>query len=668
MLPMLLGLCAVSCQAANRFAAAAPKAGSAKPAPARPNIILVMPDDQGYGDLGSTGNPVLKTPHLDAFAKQSVRFTDFHVSPTCAPTRAALLTGRHEFKNGVTHTINERERLTHQATTLAQVLKKSGYTTGIFGKWHLGDEAEYQPGRRGFDEVFIHGAGGIGQTYAGSCGDAPDNSYFDPAILHNGRFEKTKGYCTDVFFNQAVKWMDEKRQARAPFLTLITPNAPHGPLHVPDEYFNRYKGKVPDNVAKFFGMIENIDDNFGAMIKKLDEWGLTENTLVIFMTDNGGTAGVRIFNAGMRAGKATVDLAGLILRDSAKVQGYEAQRTTRKRQRAGQAAVEPLYDASEVERTLEHFRVVNLDQPFAVADGITARYVGAGHMLGSASIELTVLEKGKTKVIVFSGDIGPSGLAIVRDAETLKRADVVFLESTYGDRDHKPLKETLAEFRAIIERAVTRKARILVPAFAVGRTQQIIYHLDEMFCAGTLKPFPIYIDSPMDIEATKIYQRHPDLFDAETIDMQRACKIASRHGHVKPTPTAEDSMKLNDAPGPCLIMAGSGMCTAGRILHHLRHGLWQPETSVVIVGYQGEGSLGRQLVDGAKEVKIFGETIAVKAQIHTLNGFSAHAGQTELLKWFKPLGILSGQRQRIVHSEVLHLPRVIQSVASVSAR
>ena len=343
------------------------------------------------------------------------------------------------------------------------------------------------------------------------------------------------------------------------------------------------------------------------------------------------------YKGDFHATKATVDLAGLILRDSAKVQGYEAQRTNRKRQRSGKAAVEPLYDASDVERALEHFRVVNLDQPFSVAEGVTARYVGAGHMLGSASIELTVLEKGKTKVIAFSGDVGPSGLAIVRDAKTLKRADVVFLESTYGDRDHKPLQETLAEFRAIIERAVTRKARILVPAFAVGRTQQIIYHLDEMFCAGTLKPFPIYIDSPMAIEATKIYQRHPDLFDAETIDMHRACKIASRHGHVKPTPTAEDSMKLNDAPGPCLIMAGSGMCTAGRILHHLRHGLWQPETSVVIVGYQGEGSLGRQLVDGAKEVKIFGETIAVKAQIHTLNGFSAHAGQTELLKWFKPL-------------------------------
>lgn len=341
------------------------------------------------------------------------------------------------------------------------------------------------------------------------------------------------------------------------------------------------------------------------------------------------------YGGSIQATSATKDLAGLILRDSAKVQSYDIERANRKRARSGKPMLEPLYNADEVERTMERFRVVELNQPFDAADGIKARYVPAGHMLGSASIELTVQEKGKTKVVVFSGDLGPSGLAIVRDSQPLKRADLVFLESTYGDRDHKAMKETLAEFRAIIEQAVQRQARILVPAFAVGRTQQIIYHLDELFCAGTLKPFPVYLDSPMAIEASQIYGNHPDLFDAEAIDMQRACDIAGRRSNVKPTPTPEDSMALNDAPGPCLIMAGSGMCNAGRILHHFKHGLWRPETSVIIVGYQGEGTLGRQLVDGAKEVRIFGEKIAVKAQIHTLNGFSAHAGQSELLKWFR---------------------------------
>lgn len=337
------------------------------------------------------------------------------------------------------------------------------------------------------------------------------------------------------------------------------------------------------------------------------------------------------------ATEATVELAGLILKDSAKVQAYDVERTNRKRERAGKPMLEPLYTAAEVDAIMPLFRPVKYDSPVAVAEGVTARYVEAGHMLGSASIELTVREDGKEKVVVFSGDIGPHGLAIIRDAERLKRANLVFLESTYGDRYHKPIKETLTEFRAIIEHAVERKARILVPAFAVGRTQQIIYHLHEMFCAGTVKPFTIYLDSPMAIEAGNIYTRHPDLFDEEAQALGRACEIIRSQHNVVPTPTAQDSMKLNDVPGPCLIMAGSGMCNAGRILHHLKHGLWQPETSVLIVGYQGEGTLGRQLVSGAETVKVFGEEVAVRARIHTLGGFSAHAGQSELLQWFATL-------------------------------
>lgn len=276
---------------------------------ARPNIIFVLTDDQGYGDLSCHGNPVLKTPHMDRLHDEGVRFTDFHVSPTCAPTRSALMTGRHEFRNGVTHTIFERERLTLSAVTLPQELQRAGYATGIFGKWHLGDEAEYQPGRRGFDEVFIHGAGGIGQTYAGSCGDAPGNHYFDPAILHNGRFERTKGYCTDVFFGQATKWI-EAVKGRQPFFAYIPLNAPHTPLEVRPEDEQRYAGKVPPNTAKFFGMIASIDDNLGRLLARLEEWKLERDTLVIFMNDNGGTGGVNVFNAGMRGAKATPWLGG----------------------------------------------------------------------------------------------------------------------------------------------------------------------------------------------------------------------------------------------------------------------------------------------------------------------------------------------------------------------
>ena len=274
---------------------------------ARPNIIIVMPDDLGYGDYSCLGSPVMQTPAVDAFWKQSVRFTDFHVSPTCAPTRSALMSGRHEFKNGVTHTILERERMSLKTVTLAQVLKAAGYTTGIFGKWHLGDEAAYQPDRRGFDEVYIHGGGGIGQTFPGSCGDAPGNMYQDPTLLHNGTFEKTHGYCTDLFFGEAMKWMDAKRKGGAPFFAYIPLNAAHPPLQCPEENYRHYAGKFSDMLAKYFGMIENIDHDFGLLLARLKEWGIEDNTLVIYIgTDNGGfEPACKIFNAGMRGSKNT---------------------------------------------------------------------------------------------------------------------------------------------------------------------------------------------------------------------------------------------------------------------------------------------------------------------------------------------------------------------------
>jgi arylsulfatase len=291
-----------------------PGLASAEPAPSivgrKPNIIFILTDDQGYGDLSCHGNPVLKTPNIDRLHAEGVRFTDFHVSPTCSPTRSALMTGRHEFKNGVTHTILERERLTLKATTLAQVMKSAGYTTGIFGKWHLGDEPAYWPDRRGFDEMFIHGCGGIGQTYPGSCGDVPGNRYSDPTINHNGKFEKTRGYCTDVFFGQALSWI-ESVKGKKPFFCYVPTNAPHAPLQVRPEDENRYTEKVKDpNVAKFFGMIANIDDNVGRLLGKLKEWSMERDTLVIFMNDNGGTAGVSVFNAGMRGSKVTPWLGG----------------------------------------------------------------------------------------------------------------------------------------------------------------------------------------------------------------------------------------------------------------------------------------------------------------------------------------------------------------------
>jgi len=277
----------------------------------RPNIVFFITDDQGYGDVSAHGNPILRTPHLDRLRSEGVRFDDFHVSPTCAPTRSALFTGRHEFKNGVTHTILERERLTLHATTLAQVLRDAGYSTGIFGKWHLGDETEYLPRARGFDEMFIHGAGGIGQVFPGSCGDAPGNTYFNPVILHNEKFVKTNGYCTDVFFRQATDWMDAERRAGKPFFAYISTNTPHSPYIARPEDAAVYEDSAPTpQIAHFYGMIHNIDENIGRVLAKLAEWGIDRETLVIFMNDNGTAAGEPVFNAGMNGKKGSPWIGG----------------------------------------------------------------------------------------------------------------------------------------------------------------------------------------------------------------------------------------------------------------------------------------------------------------------------------------------------------------------
>ncbi|MCM8532632.1 MAG: arylsulfatase [Lentisphaeraceae bacterium] len=285
----------------------------------RPNIILVMTDDQGMGDLSCMGNKVLATPHIDSIFASSTRFKEFHVSPTCAPSRAAIFSGRHPFKNGVTHTILERERMALSSTTFPQLLQKGGYATGIFGKWHLGDEQEYQPESRGFGEVFVHGAGGVGQKFKSSCADYPPNwddknKYFDIVVKHNKTLKKTKGFCTDVFFKAALGWIKEKNEEKKPFFAYISTNAPHGPMLAPKEDKEKFKKAGWDaNTAGRYGMIENIDDNVGVLLQKMKEWKLEKNTLLIFMTDNGqaGRTGklkgkkIVMHSAGFKTGKNT---------------------------------------------------------------------------------------------------------------------------------------------------------------------------------------------------------------------------------------------------------------------------------------------------------------------------------------------------------------------------
>jgi metallo-beta-lactamase family protein len=347
---------------------------------------------------------------------------------------------------------------------------------------------------------------------------------------------------------------------------------------------------------------------------------------------------------------ATIEMSALVLRDCARIQAGDAIRQNRKRQRAGEPPMEPLYTSQDAEDAIECFRPVPYQQPVPIAPGIQAVWAEAGHMLGSTSIQLIIDEGAGAKRVIFSGDLGPKGAPILKDFEPFQKADMVFIESTYGDHDHRPFRETVEEFVNIVKDTSEHGGKILVPTFAVGRAQLLTGLLGWMFRSRRVRPFPIFLDSPMAIQATHIYTHHQELFDDEMLAFIRTKPLREDLKTMKLCVTAEDSKAINEQPGPCLVMAGAGMCNAGRILHHLKANLWKEETHVLIVGYQCNGSLGRRLVNGEKLVSIHGEKIAVKAQVHTLGGFSAHAGQTDLLTWFSAIAP-SKPRVVVVHGE-----------------
>ncbi len=276
---------------------------------APPNVIVIITDDQGYGDVGAHGNTMIQTPHLDRLHGESVRLTDFHVDPTCSPTRSALMTGRYSTRTGVWHTIMGRSMLRPEEVTIAELFRRSGYRTGMFGKWHLGDNYPSRPQDVGFEVTFAHGGGGVGQTP-----DAWGNDYFDDTYFRNGRPEKVEGYCTDVWFNEAIRFITASDER--PFFAYLSTNAPHGPFLVDERYSKPYRDRgVPNTMARFYGMITNIDENIGRLVAKLDETKIAADTVIVFMTDNGTAAGVggrrgeegswKGFSAGMRGKKGS---------------------------------------------------------------------------------------------------------------------------------------------------------------------------------------------------------------------------------------------------------------------------------------------------------------------------------------------------------------------------
>ncbi len=335
--------------------------------------------------------------------------------------------------------------------------------------------------------------------------------------------------------------------------------------------------------------------------------------------------------------KATKALAEIMLRDSAYIQESDAKYRNKKAQRAGLPVIEPIYDLDDANGVLNHFVGVDYDELIEIKEGFYVRFVDAGHLLGSASIEVYATELGITKKIVFSGDIGNFSKPLIRDPQYLFSADYVIMESTYGHRNHDETINHISDLVRIIQETLDRGGNVVLPAFAVGRTQELLYLIRRIKDEGLITghdDFPVYVDSPLAVEATHIFNKNlEDCYDDETKDLvERGINPIFFKG-LNISVTAEESRAINQDDVPKVIISASGMCDAGRIRHHLKHNLWRPESSIVFAGYQAEGTLGRVLLDGADMIKLFGEPIEVKAHIETMQAMSSHADQYGLIQW-----------------------------------
>lgn len=340
--------------------------------------------------------------------------------------------------------------------------------------------------------------------------------------------------------------------------------------------------------------------------------------------------------------RPTCDLIDVLLKDSASLQERDAEWENKRRRRSGKEDVKPLYNLDDVEETLGYCEGVKYYQEITLTNDIKIKFLDAGHILGSAIVEVYITENDVEKKLVFSGDLGNSQAALLRDPDVVDSADILLMESTYGDRDHRSMDDTLTEFESVLDEAQQNGGNILIPSFAVGRTQEIIFRLGELYQKGKLHRQAVYLDSPMAIAVTEIYHRYQNVYnneDSAAIEDQsnvEESKSKSLHTFLpilKYSSSTEDSMKLNCIDSGAIIIAGSGMCNGGRIRHHLKHNLWRKQSHVIFVGFQAVGTPGRRLVDGATNMRIVGEDIKVRAQIHTLGGFSAHASQTQLIQW-----------------------------------
>ncbi|MGI6494562.1 MAG: MBL fold metallo-hydrolase [Kiritimatiellia bacterium] len=332
---------------------------------------------------------------------------------------------------------------------------------------------------------------------------------------------------------------------------------------------------------------------------------------------------------------ATRDLSDILLRDSAYLQRNDLERVNRKRKAQGKVLFEMLYDIKDVNRTLPLFRPEPLHAAIDIGNGVYAVLHEAGHILGSAFVELIVQDKGGgLKRLVFSGDLGQTGQPILNDPAPLPAADALIIESTYANRDHPSLEDVRGRLKGFIEDIHQQRARLIIPAFSVGRTQQLLYYIGELLEQRRIPPTPIFVDSPLSTKATKIYAKHRECYDQPAAARLRAGRDPLKFPGLRFVDSVEQSMALNEMEGPMIIIAASGMCEGGRILHHLKHGIGNPRNIVLIVGFQAEHTLGRRLVERRPVVRIFGDEYPLEARIHTINALSAHADRTGLMKWF----------------------------------
>jgi metallo-beta-lactamase family protein len=351
--------------------------------------------------------------------------------------------------------------------------------------------------------------------------------------------------------------------------------------------------------------------------------------------------------------KASRDLCRIMLKDAAYLNEKEVQWENRKRERKGLKLIDAWYTVQDAQVAMRQFKGIDYAVRQKILPGITLRLSDAGHILGSAIVELWLEENGIQRKLVFSGDLGVSGRPILRDPAFIEDADMVLMESTYGDRMHRSEDATREEVIEIVRQARKASGNILIPAFAVGRTQHLLYEFAKHYREWGLDRWQIFLDSPMAIEATEVYARHPELYDAEATELWRANQKSSILPSLHLSRTANQSMQLNRIRSGAIIIAGSGMCTGGRIKHHLKHNAWRHNCHIVIAGYQARGTPGRMLVDGARYIRLWGETIRVKARVHTVGGLSAHADQAGLMEWYghfknrPPLVLVHGEPDSI---------------------